>query len=227
MFKIYLAEVENPDQDNYFNEYITIRTGSENNYQYKWELLGTTKVDISGLYSKPSGGIPKTDLASAVQTSLGKADSALQSSDIVQSPINGNISIKGTTIISTTDPGGSSSPMTGVTWAGLNNLEKKIAIQSVIPSSGAATISAEAGNYYKVTDTVTSLTISLPNVSQNNTYISSFVVFFETGSNPTVTITPSTDVLYYSGYQIDSNTSYELNFMYNGTKWIVAYATIG
>ena len=30
-------------------------------------------------YSKPSGGIPKTDLASAVQTSLSKADSALQS----------------------------------------------------------------------------------------------------------------------------------------------------
>lgn len=31
-----------------------------------------------GSYSKPSGGIPKTDLASDVQTSLGKADSALQ-----------------------------------------------------------------------------------------------------------------------------------------------------
>ena len=30
-------------------------------------------------YSKPYGGIPKEDLASAVQTSLGKADSALQS----------------------------------------------------------------------------------------------------------------------------------------------------
>ena len=30
-------------------------------------------------YSKPAGGIPKTDLASDVQTSLGKADSALQS----------------------------------------------------------------------------------------------------------------------------------------------------
>ena len=29
-------------------------------------------------YAKPSGGIPKTDLASAVQTSLGKADTALQ-----------------------------------------------------------------------------------------------------------------------------------------------------
>lgn len=33
----------------------------------------------SGTYSKPSGGIPKADLASAVQTSLGKADTALQS----------------------------------------------------------------------------------------------------------------------------------------------------
>ena len=32
-----------------------------------------------GTYTKPSTGIPKTDLASAVQTSLGKADSALQS----------------------------------------------------------------------------------------------------------------------------------------------------
>ncbi len=33
----------------------------------------------TGTYSKPSGGIPATDLAAAVQTSLGKADSALQS----------------------------------------------------------------------------------------------------------------------------------------------------
>ena len=32
----------------------------------------------TGTYSKPSGGIPKSDLASAVQTSLGKADTALQ-----------------------------------------------------------------------------------------------------------------------------------------------------
>ena len=33
---------------------------------------------IDAKYAKPSGGIPKTDLASAVQTSLGKADTALQ-----------------------------------------------------------------------------------------------------------------------------------------------------
>ena len=45
---------------------------------------GITSSNISswnakGTYSKPSGGIPKTDLSSAVQTSLGKADTALQS----------------------------------------------------------------------------------------------------------------------------------------------------
>ena len=34
--------------------------------------------DVSGLYTKPSGGIPSSDMASAVQTSLGKADSAYQ-----------------------------------------------------------------------------------------------------------------------------------------------------
>lgn len=38
-----------------------------------------TTEQYTGTYSKPSGGIPKTDLASAVQTSLGRADTALQS----------------------------------------------------------------------------------------------------------------------------------------------------
>lgn len=35
-----------------------------------------------GTYSKPSGGIPKTDLASAVQASLDRADSALQTAPV-------------------------------------------------------------------------------------------------------------------------------------------------
>lgn len=36
------------------------------------------ELDKKGTYSKPTDGIPKSDLASAVQTSLGKADTALQ-----------------------------------------------------------------------------------------------------------------------------------------------------
>ena len=38
----------------------------------------TTAADL-GAYVKPSGGIPKADLASAVQSSLDNADTALQS----------------------------------------------------------------------------------------------------------------------------------------------------
>jgi len=42
-----------------------------------------TAADLGlGTYSKPSGGIPKTDLASDVQTSLRKADTALQTAPV-------------------------------------------------------------------------------------------------------------------------------------------------
>ena len=41
-------------------------------------VTAANKTAWSAKYDKPSGGIPKTDLASAVQTSLGKADSAIQ-----------------------------------------------------------------------------------------------------------------------------------------------------
>ena len=44
----------------------------------------------TGTYSKPNGGIPKTDLSSAVQASLRKADSALQSEDIASELTNSN-----------------------------------------------------------------------------------------------------------------------------------------
>lgn len=42
-------------------------------------VLDATDV---GAYALPSGGIPKTDLASSVQTSLGKADTALQTAPV-------------------------------------------------------------------------------------------------------------------------------------------------
>ncbi len=42
------------------------------------------QTTASAKYTKPTGGIPKTDLASAVQTSLGKADTALQEHQTVE-----------------------------------------------------------------------------------------------------------------------------------------------
>ena len=52
-----------------------LSTTSENPVQNK---VITQALNEKGTYSKPTGGIPKTDLASGVQTSLGKADTALQ-----------------------------------------------------------------------------------------------------------------------------------------------------
>lgn len=61
-----------------------------------------------GKYSKPSGGIPKTDLASAVQTSLGKADTALQSA-----PVTSVNSKTGAVTLGASDVGAIESPATG------------------------------------------------------------------------------------------------------------------
>lgn len=52
----------------------SLSTTSTNPVQNKAVATG-----INAKYTKPSTGIPKSDLASAVQTSLGKADTALQS----------------------------------------------------------------------------------------------------------------------------------------------------
>lgn len=48
-------------------------------YNNASELLTAIGNKIKAKYTKPSGGIPKSDLATGVQSSLGKADSALQS----------------------------------------------------------------------------------------------------------------------------------------------------
>lgn len=50
--------------------------------------IATVSVITLGTYSKPSGGIPKTDLASDVQTSLGKADTALQEHQDISSKLD-------------------------------------------------------------------------------------------------------------------------------------------
>ena len=62
----------------------TYRTASaqdviDNGLSDRVSAIEEKETGWNGKYSKPTGGIPKTDLAQAVQTSLSKADSALQS----------------------------------------------------------------------------------------------------------------------------------------------------
>ena len=57
------------------------------------------QAQIDGKYTKPTDGIPKTDLASGVQTSLGKADTALQTHQtITTGSANGTIAVDGTDV---------------------------------------------------------------------------------------------------------------------------------
>ncbi|NRD80270.1 hypothetical protein HPT25_23390 [Bacillus sp. BRMEA1] len=45
-----------------------------------------SQISFQGAYQKPLNGIPKTDMESSVQTSLGKADNSVQISDYVAHP---------------------------------------------------------------------------------------------------------------------------------------------
>lgn len=79
----------------------------------------------TGTYSKPSTGIPKTDLASSVQTSLGKADTALQS--ISSSDVTTAL---GYTPYNSTNPNGYTSNTGTITGVKMNG--------STVASSGVA-----------------------------------------------------------------------------------------
>lgn len=61
-----------------FNEVIDFLDGLKDTEDLA-SIITSIEQQIAAKYTKPSTGIPKTDLASAVQTSLGKADTALQS----------------------------------------------------------------------------------------------------------------------------------------------------
>lgn len=74
MDKVTLAKVATSGSYNDLSDKPTIPSAVTESTVSGWGFTKNT-----GTYSKPSGGIPKTDLASAVQTSLGKADTALQS----------------------------------------------------------------------------------------------------------------------------------------------------
>jgi len=120
----------------------------------------TTAADL-GAYVKPSGGIPASDLASAVQTSLGKADSALQS---VPSTYR-------TAAAQDTIDAGKADKVTEVT----------------ISTSGAVSQALDAGKIYHFTGAVSSLSLTLNAASGQ---IAQYHFDFESGSTPaTVTIT--------------------------------------
>lgn len=49
---VYLVRNTASSGTDYYEEYITIRTGTEGNYTYSWEKIGDTQIDLSNYYTK-------------------------------------------------------------------------------------------------------------------------------------------------------------------------------
>lgn len=88
----------------------------------------TTAADL-GAYVKPSGGIPKSDLASAVQTSLSKADSALQTA-----PVTSVNTKTGAVTLTANDVGALPSTYT----APVQSVDGQTGAVQIMPSGGTA-----------------------------------------------------------------------------------------
>lgn len=101
--------------------------------------------------------------------------------------------------------------------------ESKMAI---VVTGISSTIQAEVGKCYTFSQRVDTLAISLPTPTEN-THISNIMMYFKTGATPAVTITSEETLLYQDGYEIDANTRYELNCLFNGNEWVVAAMKIG
>jgi len=115
-----------------------------------------------GTYSKPSGGIPKTDLASAVQTSLGKADSALQSETDPTVPAWAKAASKPSYTASEVGLGnvGNFKAVSTVASQGLSDTEKSNARANIGAGTGNGTYSKPSGGIPK-TDLASAVQTSL------------------------------------------------------------------
>lgn len=152
-------------------------------------------------YVKPSGGIPKTDLASAVQTSLGKADTALQSAPVTS--VNGNTGAVVLSIPSTPSDIGAAPAVTEVT----------------ISTAGAVTQALDAGKIYHFTGAVSSLSLTLNAAASGQ--IAQYHFDFESGS--TAATVALTGVTWPDGsFTPEANKRYEVDIL-NGYAAVMAW----
>ena len=78
------------DTNNQLLEYMKANATKEGVLTYSYEEIGDAS-SIAAKYTKPSTGIPESDLSAGVQTSLGKADTALQSVPLATSSAIGGV----------------------------------------------------------------------------------------------------------------------------------------
>lgn len=171
------------------------------------DTLLLNKMDDIDIDSSPSSGSLHLVTSGGIYTALqGKQATLVVGTNLDNTPVSA-----------------SNNPITsgGVYSAiqGLGNM--------TLSGASGTSLSAAVNTYYRFASAVTSLEIILPDMTGVTT-AQGFVVHFSTGSSPSIIITPVSGQPYYmySGLSIVADKEYELNFVWNGAKWIIAYGEI-
>lgn len=94
-----------------------------------------------------------------------------------------------------------------------------------IVSASGATLSAEVGKYYTLSN-VGTLAITLPTIAAGTTKVQTVTFYIEAGSTPAVTFTSTHSIYYSDGFEIAADSTYEVSAAYNGIAWVVASVKI-
>lgn len=149
-------------------------------------------------YTKPSGGIPPSDLAQAVRTSLQKADTALQNES---------------------DPVFTASPAHSITTGDIAEWNEKADKVPVVNHGTSSTTLAIAPNVFHVWGTVGTLNITLTAPTESGV-VNLYSFQFTSGSTPTNLTLPS-GVQWPKDNEltVEANTVYEVNIRDNKATW--------
>lgn len=157
----------------------------------------------TGTYSKPSTGIPKNDLASDVQTSLGKADTALQSyTEQYKGTVTG-VKINGTT----------KTPSSGTVDLGtvITDISGKADKITIVNHGTSSTTFTLTPNILHVWGEVSSLTLSL-SAASDETVANYYMIEFVSGATPTSLAMPDS-IAWASDLTIEANRTYQISIL--------------
>ena len=158
----------------------------------------------TGTYSKPNGGIPKSDLASSVQSSLNKADTALQTEQYTGTYSKPNNGIPKTDLENNVQTSLGKAD-TSIQPNDLINYQLKPTTQNVAETS--ATITPIDNTIYQCGE-LADITITNPPAT------GMYVIIFTSGSTPTITTFPSS-IIGIEQFSAEANTIYEINVLNN------------
>jgi hypothetical protein len=168
---------------------------------------------IAAKYTKPPGGIPKTDLASDVQTSLGKADTALQqhqslaayrtaaAQDVIDQQIAGAIPTK------TSDLQNDSGFLTQ--HQDISGKADKVT-EVTNTSTGDVTLQLDPGKIYHFTGAISSLTLTLATPASGQ--LAQYHFDFNSGSTA-ATISISGVTWPEGSFTPEASTHYEVDIL--------------